>query len=451
MQGVPFQALVLIKILSGKHKGAELRLTTGEYTLGRSIDSDIVISDDSVADSQFELNFDVAIFSLKNLAENSEVFINGQLCSDEEYTLKAYDVIAVGDFAFAAGQADQEWPEISIPEPQRPEIDNKESSDEGKDEEAEIEQVSSKSKRKIAINITIGCILLILSIGFFEIFSTQESQHKVSNEPTLQTLLTSDPKWKGLIVKEVNQKSVVVGYVEREEDYRSLQRLSLQQRKPVSLDVKINSQLLQNIRYLLGATDNHGIKVTRGDELGDFILHGYIGDQAEAKRLLLKLKRDIKGVKNIHAKFETLEQRTTWLKEQLETLGLEGNRILPEEGKIMIQSEGVAIARVDRIALLKLYRKEYNTPPELGFSVVPLSKDALGIRGVSLGRVPYIITKEGLKITEGGWLNTDFIVESISLDKVTLKKGDELITINMRSQNDRKSVSDQFAAEDSPR
>ncbi len=92
---------LLLKIVEGPNKGAEIALVDGvAVTLGKSDDCDIVLADSTLPDAPFKIE-----------ATASGVTLDGS-------ALEPYHVKSVGSTSFAVGPADVAWSELVWPEPE---------------------------------------------------------------------------------------------------------------------------------------------------------------------------------------------------------------------------------------------------------------------------------------------------------------------------------------------
>ena len=87
-----------IEILKGNDAGAQFRITGSKVLLGRSTDSDIVITDASASRNHAELNKVNESFIIKDLNSSNGVFVNGKKI--KEHYLSSGDVFSIGNHEY---------------------------------------------------------------------------------------------------------------------------------------------------------------------------------------------------------------------------------------------------------------------------------------------------------------------------------------------------------------
>lgn len=87
-----------IEILKGNDAGAQFRVTGNVVRLGRSADSDIVVTDASVSRNHAELNKVNESFVIKDLNSSNGVFVNGKKI--KEHYLISGDVFTIGNHEY---------------------------------------------------------------------------------------------------------------------------------------------------------------------------------------------------------------------------------------------------------------------------------------------------------------------------------------------------------------
>ncbi|WP_461535821.1 type III secretion system inner membrane ring subunit SctD [Spongorhabdus nitratireducens] len=106
----------LLRILSGSHEGAELTLEPGSYLLGQNDDCDLALMDEGLADEQLVIEISDTGIAIHNRAPDTQIFINGQP-ADTDASLNHFDIVTIAGLNFAFGPENEEWPELTIPQP----------------------------------------------------------------------------------------------------------------------------------------------------------------------------------------------------------------------------------------------------------------------------------------------------------------------------------------------
>lgn len=103
------QHTVLLKVLSGPHRGAELELAPGDWTMGADAVCDLVLSDPDVSAEHLSLRVDGNIH-LSPL-HGALVTLNGVPVPAEGVELSDYAVFQLGGTHVCIGSGGEEWPE----------------------------------------------------------------------------------------------------------------------------------------------------------------------------------------------------------------------------------------------------------------------------------------------------------------------------------------------------
>ncbi|WP_257287316.1 FHA domain-containing protein, partial [Endozoicomonas sp. SESOKO2] len=110
-----------LKILSGNHQGAEIPLEPGSHSLGKSDQSDLVLTDESLSDHELIINISPqGQINIASQSEGSLLYCNG-LPRGSELNANHFDIITSSQLFFSLGPVDADWPDQPLPKLQRPE------------------------------------------------------------------------------------------------------------------------------------------------------------------------------------------------------------------------------------------------------------------------------------------------------------------------------------------
>ena len=88
----------ILKVLSGINAGASVRLKTGSSIIGRSMNCDIILHDEAIADQHVRLSVTETGITLHPLAR--PVFVESTEIAVDEMELKPYQTVRLGSVEF---------------------------------------------------------------------------------------------------------------------------------------------------------------------------------------------------------------------------------------------------------------------------------------------------------------------------------------------------------------
>src|SRR4051794_8127497 len=109
------QAYYLVKILSGSHAGAEVRLVTGAYRVGRDDDADVVLEDHALAGEHALVTIEAEGVKVEPLM--GAVTVNGAPHAEPARRLPFFAVVGLGATYLAVGPEGSAWPSVASPTP----------------------------------------------------------------------------------------------------------------------------------------------------------------------------------------------------------------------------------------------------------------------------------------------------------------------------------------------
>ncbi|MDB5104440.1 MAG: HPr kinase [Fibrobacteres bacterium] len=118
--GRPVSAGYILKVLGGRHAGAEMHLAPGRYSLGQDEECDFIFLDDAFLGGRAVIDVTGPVPLLETTGA-VKASVDGSPMAAPAQTLDLYQPVEVGSTRFAIGHADRPWPEppapISEPEP----------------------------------------------------------------------------------------------------------------------------------------------------------------------------------------------------------------------------------------------------------------------------------------------------------------------------------------------
>lgn len=108
-----------LKVLSGKHSGAEMLLDKKHIVLGSCHErADCVLTDIGLADTAMQITVNDKIIAIKEL-NDAKWYINGKIQRSALSSLSPYNVVQIGPVAFTLGKVEATWPTINLPQQKR--------------------------------------------------------------------------------------------------------------------------------------------------------------------------------------------------------------------------------------------------------------------------------------------------------------------------------------------
>ena len=437
----------VLKILSGPHLGAEINIGLHDYGLGKGEDNDIILADESLERQHCRLEGSEQGIYLHWLAQEARLYIQGVPVSQQEIELKPFEVVSSGQLNFVYGPANQDWPQISIPELQ-PDPEPEKETDEGArrqettPEESNLVAALQPPRARKGGWLIAAAVFMGLGGAAYkwvpwgsETQIIQPSAPVMSKADKLNQALQDAGLGQITATENDNQIMLLEGYVA--DNGQQLQLQSLLNRHPgrVKNEVQNNAQLFSNIGYLLNVLYSPHLKVVHGKQLGEFKITGYLEDKLRWPELEARLTRDMVGIKKLEAAFDTLESRAKWLQQQFKGTELSLLQLQKESGVILVNGEIPAGALELWQKIKNEFDARYAGMPALKFAAARHEQVFRSIKGVSLGGTPYVITTEGDRVTIGGRIN-GYVVESIDLDRVTLSKAGYAVNYYLGGKND---------------
>ncbi len=468
-----------LKILSGNHLGAEIPLEPGQHTLGRGDDSDLVLSDASLADVELTLTIsEEGQILVSAWNDDGLLYLNG-LPAGTNFPVNHFDIITSSNLFFSLGPADSDWPDQPLPELQRaePELgpengdtetvqpseedeqrfleeldfpDDREPSDNKSsakpaaisDHESVTEDSEDENEdnpfadidKKWLIGIPVGMLLILLSIIILSLSGS-------SDEPDLADYLQqaknvrAELRQKNVKLKELPDKSILVsGYIMTINDKQNFQRSLRERGIPFTSQLVIMNELRVNADLILKNRGYKSLSLELDNSPGSLVMTGYVSSSEELNKIVSMLKQEVHGLVSVVDQVENQTGRVNTLKSMLREKGLAPRiHLIQKPGEITLEGHLLDDEQVYNLNnIVNTFRKRYGNRPELklatknagspGKAVGPLSP-SLSIKGVSMGRVPYVVMEDGVKYLMGAKLANGYIIEDINLEYLLLTKG----------------------------
>jgi type III secretion system YscD/HrpQ family protein len=422
-----------LRVLSGENIGAQIALEPKvPIVVGKSATCNVIFNNEEVADRHVKLVLSDGKVRLRPLAQ--PVYMEGKDIGLHDVTLLPYQLVTIGKVGFSIGDGSGQWPRVDS---------------QGRKYQLELED-STKNVTKQGTNsgwkvwlFWLGIIVLIVANlhyftrddgGIFSLFglkgTVEEEVYTVLGYSNLSNIRVS---------KTPSGHIQVRGYVKTNEQRQRLISAILAIRGDISHNIWVNATIENNALLIAQTLDEEQLHFSsKGD--GVLVVTGYTQSQANWRRLRVNLLEDIEGIKSIND--TQIKPMLELLKEEVQDQTLAESIKLHQKDKKFMISGNPTPAQIKQwhILLEKVIRpvggywevvEKFDTPTST-------KEFKLSLRSVSIGEVPFIVSKDGKKYLEGSHLGEGYYINKIMADKVLLKHNGTEIPIYFGKKGDSK-------------
>ena len=420
-----------LRVLSGENVGAQIVLEPRvPIVVGKSAACNVIFNNEDVADRHVKLVLSDGRVRLRPLAQ--PVYVEGKDIGLHDATLLPYQLVTIGKVAFSIGDGTGQWPRVDR---------------QGKKQYLGLEGSTSK---KAGTSSTwkkwlfwLGLILLVLANlhyfsrdegGIFSAFglkdTVEQQVYSAIGDADLSDVSVS---------KTPTGRINVTGYVATNKQKQHLISSILKVKGDVSYHILVNSNIENNALLIAETLGEEQIHFSsKGD--GVLVAAGYTQSQANWIRLRSNILEDIEGIESISD--TQIKPILELLKGEIQDNGLsETINIRQKNKKFMISGDPTQ-------KQVKQWHKLLNSviKPVDGYWQVVEDFDTpthvkefkLSLRSVSVGDVPFIVSKDGKKYLEGAHLGEGYYIKKIMADEVLLKHNGTEIPIYFGKKGDSK-------------
>ncbi len=408
----------LVKVLSGVNKGAKVRLPLNTpVTIGRSNHCDIILNGVAVADQHVKLQLQGSVVRLSPVAQ--PVYLDGKDIGLREAALEPYQVIEVGGVSFTIGMQGRPWPRYNP------------STKLMTATQASFPEYKINENRPIAKNPWIwaaAAILLLVNVHYFTrsiggvpgLLGFEKSVDKRINS------LMLDENIAGFKISKIRNKvSGISGYVNTREDKRRIQKDLHSISDTVVTHIFVDSEL-----EVLAGKIAQSLKENRVRfdtlEHGRLKATGIVHSRQSWQRVKENIRDDIDGIKSVNdSEVIILSEQLSLLRKKVRLEGFKKRLDLTLLNDVVVVKGELTKPEIVKWEMLKRefskntyvfkYRESLRKPSQ---------KIKLAIRSVSVGEVPYVVSKDGEKYFTGSHIGEGYYINSINDDHIVLKSDD---------------------------
>ncbi len=422
----------VVKVLSGVNEGATADLgNTSGLVIGRSAGCDIIFNGANVADRHVAVELDKGRIRLTPLAQ--PVYIDGRDVGSNEIILQPNQLVNIGTVDFTIADKQQSWPGDDAKTKQL----SVSSTTNTQGEYLERRSKSDHSKKTSLFSnpwLWLAAVIMLLANvqyltkqygGISGLLGlTETADQRISSMIRVE-------KYPSIYVKSIDGKIHINGYVSNEAEKSLLKRDISNFEGDVVSHYFVDTELEDNARMIAQSLGENEITFTTLDH-GRLKANGLTDNRAKWISVKENIRGDVLGVtsindddvKNLREIYSVLEQKVLAeeFSKRLE-LGLE---------KTMITARG-KLTKAEEARWIQLKREFMdNSPYPFQFRESIRAPDAdikLSIRSVSVGEVPFVVSKEGNKYFKGSHVGSNYYIESINDDHILLNNNNIIFPI----------------------
>lgn len=408
-----------LRVLSGENIGAQITLEPNTpLIVGTSAACNVIFSNEEVADRHIKLVLSAGRVRLRPLAQ--PVYIEGKDIGLHDATLLPYQLVTIGKVGFAIGDGSGRWPKV----------DRQGGKYLAKPEGRITNKANTSGWKKWLFWFGL-VVLIVANLHYFK--RDEGSVFRVFGlKDTVEEEVYSAIGDSGLsdivVAKTPTGRINISGYVATSEQKQRLIKEILEVNGEVSHTIWVNTTIENNALLIAQTLGERQLQFSSKKD-GVLVASGYTQSKANWRRVKANLIEDIEGIASIN---------DTQIKPVLELLKQDVlEQSLAEKIQLHQKDKKIIVSGDPNQQQIKQWHKVLSKiiRPVDGywdiveeFSASTDDKEfKLSLRSVSVGNVPFIVSKDGKKYLEGAHLGEGYYIKTIMADKVLLKyKGTEI-------------------------
>jgi type III secretion system YscD/HrpQ family protein len=423
----------VLKVLTGINAGASVRLKTGRVVIGRSMSSDIILHDENIADLHVQLLVTPAGITLQPLV--IPVFVEGQEVAIDGVELHPGQIVRLGQVEFMVTDARKDpvkssatYQPGSVATDQKKRDPDQDPSDVRNVTATALHNPSEGKKTwrgKVYLGIGLGLLLLANALFFAPQFGRlmEKAGFADSAEKRAGALLESLGQQDFKLLKEPDGTVSLRGYTQTTAQRNVLMNKVQQAGIRANLHIWSNEDMADSSGIIARSLGEQGIKMSAGETGGQVVAEGFVSKSSAWDHIKGVILSDVGGVQSIDdGKLQSIDRYLTAFVQSIGKKGLSSRIDVVNDGKqVIVKGE----LTQQEIETLKVLRKDFIDTYGVGPAIVLQVTDVrdrikLAIRSVSVGKVPFLVSKDGKKYMEGSALGEKYFVKSIQPDHVVL-------------------------------
>lgn len=422
----------ILKVLSGINRGASVRLRSGSAVIGRSMTSDIILHDDNIADQHIQLLITPGSITLQPLAR--PVFVEAKEITAESIELTPYQTVKLGNVEFLVADS-----RVSAPRTQAQKSPETDATKRAAASVVKGNNVPPQQKKPAAAKASVkkgmggktwlflGVSLLLLANliywapqfnRFLETLGLRDS-----GEQQAAGLLKTLGQQNFSLVNEADGSVSLRGYTDTVEERNAIMGKIQDAGIKANVYVWAQDEMVNSANMIARAMAQPGVSFKPGATEGILVAQGFVTKNADWERVKTTILNDVGGLSTIgEADFQSLDGYLASFVQFIEKKGLFSRITATTDGKSVIVNGELTQSEIEN---LKSLRQEFisiqGDGPAIVLNVTDIrDRITLAIRSVSVGKVPFLVAKDGKKYMEGSALGEKYFVKAIKSDHVVL-------------------------------
>jgi type III secretion system YscD/HrpQ family protein len=425
------QTTFVLKVLSGINAGASVRLRTGSLVIGRSMTSDIILHDDNIADQHVQLLITPSSITLQPLAR--PIFVEGMEVTAESVELAPYQAVKLGNVKFWVADSRVTAPPVNAKAASSSARKRQAASAESpavatsKAPQAPADKVTANKRRGSKTWLAFGLGVLLLANAVYWApqmnFLLQHLGVRDSAEQQAANLMQALGKQDFKLVNGPDGSVSLSGYTstvaERNELMSRIQGAGLK----ANLHIWSQDEMADSASTIARAMGQPSLHFKSGDTNGVLVAQGFVSKTADWERIKASILNDVGGIRSIgEADFQTLDGYLAAFVQFIEKKGLSSRINATTDGKSVIVNGELTQPEIEQLkGLRQAFIDIQGDGPAIVLKVTDVrDRIKLAIRSVSVGKVPFLVAKDGKKYMEGSSLGEKYFVKAIKSDHVVL-------------------------------
>ncbi|MCK5902346.1 MAG: type III secretion system inner membrane ring subunit SctD [Cocleimonas sp.] len=414
--------LFSLRVLSGENIGAQITLEQKmPIVVGKSAECNVIFSNEEIADRHIKLVLVGDKIHLRPLAQ--PVFVEGKDIGIHDVKLIPYQLVTIGKVGFSIGDGTGRWPKVD---------------GEGRDLDHKLNGVGKKEGafwwgKWLFI---IGVLLLVLTNlqylnkdgkNVLALLGLQDSVEEKVNKVIAEARLSEESNLS--VLKIPGGRVNVSGHVQNNEQKQRLLNHIRQIEGRVSSNIWVNADIEKDALLIAQTLGEDHVQFS-SDGKGVLSAKGYLQSDADWRRLRSSILEDVEGIESINK---------TGVRIVLESLraGLEAQNLSDRIQVHQKDKQFMATGNPSQEQVVTWHKivNEISSPVQdywkmiEDFNVLRTKAFKLALRSASVGKVPFIVSKDGKRYLEGAHLGEGYYLKKIMTDHVVVKRNDIEIPI----------------------
>lgn len=446
---------LVLKILAGTYAGAELALVKSSYVLGRSLDCDIAIEDEQLAEETLKIDLLTSdSIQITLLAGAKKIGVNGVQNKQNPFVIRPYDRLQVEYFVCAIGFSDMAWPEY----PPVTELLDVEEVEANTFEEGELDnQINHEGLSDDESNdFSMGNNFNTENWASDEQEKYSDSELESVPGPVKESSMTAGkPNVSGLLNKIMEHRRVIAGigsvitlmssswvfithgghevtaFMGRTDQVTVSAPKIIQANKrivePSQLAINTAAQIAEKnkglvfaVKELVSGFGFSRLTIEAGAESGEVIVSGYVEDANRWASIAKIVQTDVAHLSKLTDHVITPQQSKKQLEQIIANYGLEGLVQVFMTNKGLVAKASLLPADENKWALVEQeYAALSKNQPEI--HRIRDNNNQLDIKSVSFGYESYVVTADGNRYMIGSVLKDGYKIEKITPDGLVLR------------------------------